>query len=144
MKNMLRKTLSLFLLSILITACSSEELSIKDAWVQPGVAGGNSALYFSLQNSTGNEVVLKSVSSAEVEAVEIHETMQGADGTMSMQLQGTVAISAGESVQFEPGGLHVMLIGLKENLKVGDSIHVVFHFSGRDDVDFDVPVKEGY
>jgi copper(I)-binding protein len=44
------------------------------------------------------------------------------DGMMSMQQQSEVVISPGESVKFSSGGLHIMLFGLKQPLREGQSV----------------------
>jgi copper(I)-binding protein len=41
---------------------------------------------------------------------------------MRMQQQPEVVVQPGESVQFAPGGLHIMLFGLKQPLREGQSV----------------------
>ena len=43
---------------------------------------------------------------------------------MSMQQQSEVVIPPGESVQFSPGGLHIMLFGLKQPLHEGQTVTI--------------------
>ena len=43
---------------------------------------------------------------------------------------------------FEPGGLHVMLVGLKQDLKTGDEIEITLHFKNYQDLPVRVPVQD--
>lgn len=54
----------------------------------------------------------------------------------------SVALDAGSEVTFEPGGLHVMPVGLKEELKVGDVIELTLHFKKHADIPVSVSVAE--
>ena len=59
---------------------------------------------------------------------------------MKMRRVEQVAIPAGAEVAFEPGGLHLMLIGLKAPLVAGKSLPLVLQFrdAGAIKVDFEV------
>ena len=50
-------------------------------------------------------------------------------GMMSMQEVEAITIPAGETVSLEPGGFHVMLLELTEDLSAGDSIEVTLTFA---------------
>jgi copper(I)-binding protein len=45
-----------------------------------------------------------------------------------MQEVDSIAVPAGGTVALEPGGYHIMLLGLTEDLVVGDSIEVTLEF----------------
>lgn len=61
------------------------------------------------------------------EVVELHERAQ-MDGVMRMRQVDGLEIPAGESLVLEPGGLHLMFIGLHEPLTAGDWIPVILEF----------------
>lgn len=61
---------------------------------------------------------------------------------MMMEPQEAVEIPAGENVQFQPGGLHVMLVGLKNDLKVGDTLKVTLKFETAGEITVEAEVKE--
>ena len=65
-----------------------------------------------------------------------------AGAVMTMVQQENVPVAAGSQVTFEPGGLHVMLIGLTEDLKPGASFKVTLHFEKAGTITLDVPVRE--
>jgi len=57
------------------------------------------------------------------EKLELHEMVR--DGTMmKMSPVKSIEIPAGGKTELKPGGLHLMLFGLKRPLAAGDSIHV--------------------
>ena len=71
---------------------------------------------------------------------EVHEmTMEG--GVMKMRLvAGGIEIKPGETVTLDPSGYHVMLVGLKKQLKQGDHFKATLEFAkaGKVDVDFTI------
>ena len=68
MKNNTKYLLILLVSMVLIAGSSSGgDLSIKDAWARPGMAGGNSAVYFLLDNPTGEDDVLLEGAATQVE-----------------------------------------------------------------------------
>jgi len=130
--NLLRTTTMLLsgALGLLLAACSGAaaggEITVSDARV-PVPAGANGAAYMALTNGGDGADQLLSVSSDVAEAVELHETsMQG--GSMSMQAVEGVEIPGGGEVVLEPGGLHVMLIGVTEDLAEGDTVDLTLTF----------------
>ncbi|MFZ5909421.1 MAG: copper chaperone PCu(A)C [Chloroflexota bacterium] len=128
--------------AMLLAACSaagSGEFQVRDAWARPGLAGGNSAVFFVIVNPGGADSLL-SVSSEVAEAVELHMTMMQ-DGNMQMAHQMNVPVPTGETV-FKPGGLHVMLIGLKDDLKAGDTFTVALAFEKAGEQTLTVTVKD--
>lgn len=64
------------------------------------------------------------------------------DGAMSMQEVASVPIDAGESVSFEPGGLHVMLLELVEPLEMGDEFAITLTLDDGTEIDVDVLVRD--
>ena len=134
----------LLLATMLVSACwaASGDLTIQDAWARPAQTGENGAAYFIIENETLSDDTLMSVSSDIATAAEVHMSMGDANGVMSMQMQEAVAIPAGESVDFKPGGLHVMLVNLTRDLKPGDTITLTLNFKETGNVVVEVQVKE--
>lgn len=130
--------------TILLTSCSGSSggLTIRDAWARPANAGDNGAAYFLIENGTGADDTLLSVSSEIASASEVHMSMMMDGGVMSMQQQESVPVPAGEEVEFKTGGLHVMFIGLTRELKVGETITLTLSFEQAGDLVVEVPVVE--
>lgn len=138
---MKRILIPILALVALLGGCTAKALSVTQAWARPGVAGGNSAVYFVIDAGNQADTLLKA-SSDVAAAVELHQSQMGEDGTMKMAAQENVPIPANTRVTFEPGGLHVMLIGLKDDLNSGDAFQVTLTFEKAGDITLDVPVKE--
>ena len=73
--------------------------------------------------------------------VQIHRSTPNADGTVSMVEQERVDVASGESVHFQPGGLHVMLMGLKTPLSAGDTFPLKLEFDNAPDLTIEVTVQ---
>ena len=105
--------------------------------------GENSAVYFVLQNDSTEHDELIEVSSDLADSVEMHESsmMEGTD-VMQMNRVTSVALDADSKVTFAPGGLHVMLVGVKNELKIGDVVEITLHFRNHADIPVSVSVAE--
>ena len=100
------------------------------------VGGG----YLKVQNTGKEADRLVSVSAPFAGRTEIHE-MAVTDGVMTMRpLEKGVAIPAGETVEFKPGGFHIMFMELKEPLKQGERRKgtLTFEKAGTVEVEFAV------
>jgi copper(I)-binding protein len=74
-------------------------------------------------------------------AIQVHE-MTMKDGVMMMrEIVGGLEIAAGSSVELKPGGNHLMIIGLKQNLREGDHLPITLMFEKAGKVDFDLSVR---
>jgi copper(I)-binding protein len=133
----------LLIATLLLSACSpAGTLSVGDAWARPAQAGDNSAAYFIIQNPTGQEDLLLGASSAVAEHVEIHRSAMSADNTMSMHPQENVPVPANGQVAFEPGGLHVMLIQLTDDLEEGATFPLRLQFQSAGEIILEVNVEQ--
>jgi hypothetical protein len=112
------------LLCSLVTGAIYAEIIVTGATVRllpPGVP--NTAAYFSIQNSSDTAQILIGASADFANKVEIHNHIMVND-MMRMEQQSEVVIDPGQSVQFAPGGLHLMLFGLKQPLLEGQSVEI--------------------
>ena len=86
------------------------------------------------------QVVVAAQTSAARKA-ELHShTMQ--DGMMVMRQLPQVEIPAGQTVTFQPGGLHIMLIGLNHALEDGQQIDLTLDFADGHKLELQVPVGQ--
>ena len=144
---MVRKNIvSLFVSLIFLVACGPAKittgvLEVKNAWARPAPAGDNGAVYFVIENGNSQADKLLSAESEIAPAVELHMSeMQG--DHMSMNHQDEVALPAGEAVEFSPGGLHVMLVSLTQDLKNGDTFDIILKFESAGEKVVTVTVKD--
>ncbi len=117
----------------------SGPLTVADAWTRPAAAGQTGAGYLSITNRGRAADRLIAATSPAAAAVSIHESrMVGSVATMRA-LNGA-AIPGKATVAFRPGGLHLMLEGLRRPLKAGERVAVtlVFVRAGRRLVAFQV------
>jgi copper(I)-binding protein len=128
--------------TLLFSACSTATgIEVSNAWARPAVQGGNGAVYFLLENHSASVDELTGVSSDIADAVEMHESKMEGD-VMQMQQVMSLPLEGKASVEFAPGGYHVMLIGLKQDLKVGDTFEITLQFNDYEDITLTVPVQE--
>ena len=101
------------------------ELIVRDAWVrQPPPGSDVGAAYLSLSNTGSHAVSVVAFDCPLAEAAMLHET-RIESGVARMRAQAALAVAAGETVVLKPGGLHVMLHGLKQPLAVGQHVPLV-------------------
>ncbi len=98
------------------------------------------AVYFSLRNTGPRADRLTAISSPIARQVEIHESRH-VQGMMQMRAVAFVDCPAGATVRIEPGGLHVMLVGLTRALTPGMEFPMALTF--RDSGVLEVVVKVG-
>jgi len=115
---------------------------VQDAWARPTAAGENGAAYFVIENGTRTEDRLLSVSSDIAASSEVHMSMMDGNGVMSMKMQEAIPIPAKDKVEFKPGGLHVMLLDLKQDTQVGDAFTLTLRFESAGEITIQVEVRE--
>ena len=133
------------LLALLVVAAfgAQAQTTVKDPWVRGTVAGQKATgMFGQVTSTTGGKLV--SASSPVAGVVEIHEmAMEG--NVMKMRAVSGLELPAGKAVDLKPGGYHVMLMDLKQELKPGDAVPVTLVIEGaggkRESVELKAPVK---
>jgi protein SCO1 len=119
---------------------SSGSISVVGAWSRstaPGASVG--VVYFEVIN-TGPTDTLLTIECPAAERVEMHATAR-ADGIMKMRQVASVDIPARGRLSFEPGGLHAMLIGIKQPLKEGGRLPLTLVFRGAGKLRFEAAIQ---
>ena len=128
--------------SLALAAMSSfAQVKIEGAWARPTVPGQQAGGGFlSITSAAADRLLGGSTQAAQ--QFELH-TMAMKGDVMEMRQVDTIDLPAGKKVELRPGGLHVMFIGLKAPLKVGDKVPVTLKFekAGELKVDFAVTNK---
>lgn len=103
-------------------------VKVEDAWTK-ATDTEMSGSFGILTNTSDSEAVLVKAQSQDAGMVELHE-MTGTSGSMSMQeKEGGLSIPAGESAELAPGGDHIMLMKLKNELKAGDPVDITLTYA---------------
>lgn len=120
-------TLILFVSNILAMAFAAESLEllkITNIWARPANAGANSAAYMKIENMSSEPVNIIAASAWLVaNNTELHDSFLDNNIT-KMRIVDNIIIPARSIKEFAPGGLHVMLIDLMRDLKLGDIIEI--------------------
>ena len=133
-------TLVLSVIAVLsLAGCGggAEGLQISEARVG-APTGPNAALYFTAR---GGPDALLSASTDVAGDAQIHETVIGEEGTVSMRQVPRLEVPAGGELVLEPGGFHVMLLGVDE-LQVGATIEITMVWETAGEVTVDTEVVE--
>ena len=160
------RTLTFLIVLAILTACNPAKtggatIEVMNAWAraaaaledagghgematpsagQMGGMGVNSAAYMLLQNKSSTPDKLLRVESDVAEAVELHiSEMQGE--VMTMRPLEFVEVPAKSEAELKPGGMHIMLIGLKKDLKAGEKFDLVLVFEKAGEINVQVEVR---
>ena len=98
------------------------DVTVADAWVRATVPQQMATGAF-MRLTSDSDMRLVGADSPLASVVEIHEMIM--DGNvMKMNAVPGVDLPAGKTVELKPGGYHVMLMGLKQQVKDGDEVPV--------------------
>jgi copper(I)-binding protein len=129
------------------TVPASPELSIEGGWVRAAdfVTDDhehplNSAAYLVIQNSGRAADLLTGAETEAANVVEIHETTIMEDVMRMRKLEG-LEVPAEGSAELEPGGVHLMLLGLTRPLLEGEEVGLTLHFQASGEIALTVPVR---
>jgi copper(I)-binding protein len=138
LRNFMR---NLFLLAVLVVALplpaqadagtaavAAVALKIDAVWIRavPPVSQ-NSAAYLRIRNSGAQDDFLLSVQTPVAASTELHDMVMNGD-VMRMDKMNKARVPAGGELLFDPDSKHIMLLGLKAPVKVGQSVPLVLHF----------------
>ena len=104
------------------------------------MAAGNSAVYVTISNHGSEADALLSASTDVATTVELHETVEQG-GKMVMRPLPKFAVPAGGTLEMKPGSYHIMLLGLKQDLKPGETVTVGLSFEKAGQMSVEAPVK---
>ncbi len=163
MKN--KSVVLVFIFLLLLSSCgspsssSSSKIEIQNAWVRAATAGMgaqntmqpgnehmeagmgfNSAAYLTLVNNGKEADRLVSARSPVAKVVELHKSEMKGE-IMSMTPVDFVEIAAGGQAELKPGGFHVMLIDLKEDLIPGNRVELTLVFEKSGEITIQAEVR---
>lgn len=97
--------------------------------------------FFVLKNGDDKDHKLVKAESAVAKATELH-THVSEGGMMKMRPVKEIDVNAKGEAVLKPGSLHVMLIGLKQQLKEGDNVAIKLTFEDNSTKEITAPVRK--
>ncbi len=120
----------------------ADQVMVSDAYtraVPPGQP--NSASFLTVINHSSQGAALVGASSSAAKVVELHNHTMN-NGMMQMRRVDKIDLPAGGTVKLQPGGYHVMMIGLHKDLKPGDMVELKLVFADGSEKAVMAPVKK--
>lgn len=124
-------TTAAFATTLMAANAFAADVEVSNAWARAsaGMAGAGAA-FMAIHNPNTHDHALVEAATDVAKRIELH-THTMVDGVMQMrQVEGGINIPAGETVMLQPGGFHVMLMGLNAPLKEGESFPLTLTFTG--------------
>lgn len=97
--------------------------------------------YMKIQNHSQHDLVLETVSSPVAGKLEMHHSSTDKGMATMTQIEQLV-IPAHSSVTFDPGAMHLMVMGLKEGLQTGQVVALTLYFSGQQQMIVEAVVRD--
>jgi copper(I)-binding protein len=121
-------------LSLALSAMAAPALAqvqVSDAWARATVVGQKGTGAFMKLTAPEGATLVGAVSPV-AGVVEIHEMAMEGNVMRMRALPKGLALPAGKAVELKPGGYHVMLMDLKQQLKAGEKVKLDLQFELRD------------
>ncbi|BCM25838.1 copper chaperone PCu(A)C [Methyloradius palustris] len=120
-------------------------INVHQAWARATAPGQDvGAAYLMIVSK--KDITLVNITTDAAEHTQIH-SMTMDNGVMKMRELESLAIPAGKMVNLAPGGMHLMLMGLKKPLKVGGQLALTLQFKDNagklSSVNIQAPIQAG-
>jgi periplasmic copper chaperone A len=115
------------LFSSKIMAQTAADVKIEAAWVRTAVEGQKGTGGFMKLTAPAN-MRLTGVASPVAGIGEVHEMKMEGSVMKMAEVKGGLELPAGKTVELKPGGYHIMLLDLKQGLKVDSQVPVTLTF----------------
>jgi copper(I)-binding protein len=136
---------ALLLIGVSSNAVGSQagEIHIGHPYARPTMPGQTSgAAYLTLKNNGKAADKLISIASPAAKSVEIH-TMSMEGNVMKMREVPNIELKPTATVEMKPGhGFHIMLVGIRQTLKVGDKIPLTLTFEKSGKIEISASVED--
>ncbi len=129
-----------FALGLAAGAAAQTAPAVEQPWARATIGNSTvSAAYMTLRNPTGQPDRLLEASTPAAGRVELH-TMTMDNNVMRMRRVDAIDVAAGGATQLRPGGLHVMLMELRQPLRAGEQLQLTLRFERAGTVQVAVPI----
>jgi hypothetical protein len=130
------------LAALLVALPAAAQVTVTDPWIR-GTVQGQMATGAFMKLQSAKDARLVEAASPVAGVVEIHE-MALENNIMRMRAVPSLPLPAGRAVELKPGGYHVMLMDLKQQMKEGEVVPVtlVVETAGkRETIEVKAPVR---
>lgn len=131
-------------IALTLAACSSgtsgddaSSLTITDTWAK-AAPEGMTAAFGTIANSADHDITITGATSDAATTVELHEVV---DDVMR-PVEGGFIVPAGGSLTLEPGGYHLMFMGIPAPINAGDEVTVTLTLSDGSTLDLTAVAKD--
>jgi len=132
--------LALVLVGTGSAVAKSNQIVVEKAWARAtpkmAVTGGS---YLTMTNRGPGEDRLLDVTSPVAEKIQFH-AMEIDNGVAKMTQLSAIELHPGVPVVFKPGSIHMMLLGLRHQLKEGETVPLTLTFEKADAIEVDARV----
>jgi len=121
---------------------TASSVSVEHPWARATAGGAKTAVvYVTLINRRETADRLIGASTPVAEKVQFHQEIDD-KGIMRMRQQAAVDIGPGGTFTFKPGGAHMMMVGLRQPLKEGQTFSLTLEFEKGGKVEVQVPIAK--
>ncbi len=108
----------------------AQTVKIDGAWVRTAVQGQKGTGGF-MKLTADQDLQLVSLTSPAAGLAEVHEMKMEGDVMKMRALPAGIALPAGKTIELKPGGLHVMLMDLKQALPIDSTVPMTLVFKDK-------------
>ncbi len=116
-------------------------VTIQEAWARASAGAASMGAAYVVLKGGAQDDTLIGASTPVADGAMVHVSMQD-NGIMKMRHVDGVPVPANQTVTFEPGGNHIMLMGLKHPLAGGETFKLTLTFAHTAPVTVDVTVRD--
>ena len=121
---------------------STNTITVEQAWARatPGGARTGAAYMTLINNGTSTDQLLRATTPV-ADQVQFHKETED-NGVSRMREVHNVELSPGGKITFKPGDMHMMIVGIKQPLKEGQSFPLTLQFEKAGNIDVTVPIEK--
>ncbi|SDS35439.1 hypothetical protein SAMN04489860_1366 [Paraoerskovia marina] len=123
------------------TTAEADALAVTDPWTK-ATDTGMTAAFGEIENDGDADVRIVSATTDASPTAELHTMAEGEDGDMVMtEVEDGFLVPAGGSITLEPGGDHVMIMGVTEAIEPGADVNVTLTLDDGSTLDVVAPAR---
>ena len=123
-----------------VAPANASGITLQHVWARASAGAGTTGAAYLTVTDNGQPDKLVGVSTPAAEMAQLHETIDD-QGVMKMRSVAGIDLTPGKPVTFQPGGYHVMLMGLHNPLKSGDTFPLTLTFEHAPPITVTVKVE---